>query len=181
MKRIIVFCIALLLLLGCGAPTAPEAAPTAAPTAAAPFEPVPTDDPAPADDPVPQGLVEELLAAWDGAGLLENVYQLEPGDVLDYYGIDLSTCRAGAVFADAVGYTDEVVILTGDKAGLDEAEALLQSHLDAVKAQFRGYDPEALALAEKAVFLREDDCLLFIVSPHAEEMLAAYRSLSSAR
>ena len=174
MKRIIVFCIAVLLLLGCRAPTAPEAAATAAPTAA-------PSEPAPADDPVPQDLVAELLAAWDWAGLLENVYQLEPGDVLDYYGIDLSACRAGAVFADAVGYTDEVVILTGDKAGLDEAEALLQSHLDAVKAQFRGYDPEALALAEKAVFLREGDCLLFIVSPHAEEMLAAYRSLSSAR
>ena len=175
MKRIFVCCIIVLLLLGCKAPKAPEAVATAAPTEVTMPEPTPTDNPSQED------LVTDLLSVWDGMGLLENMYEMEPGDVLDLYGIDLATCHAGAVFADAEGYTNEAVILTADKAVLDEAEALLQEHLDAVKAQFRGYDPKALALVEKAVFLREDDCLLFIVSPHAEEMLAAYRSLSSAR
>ena len=66
----------------------------------------------------------------------------------------------------------------GPKAVLRKAEALLQAHLDSVKAQFRGYDPEALALAEKAVFLREGDLLLFIIAPQAEDMLAVYRTLA---
>jgi len=47
-----------------------------------------------------------------------------------------------------------------------------------VKAQFKGYDPEALALAEKAVLVREGDALLFVISPSAEAMLSAFRDLT---
>lgn len=181
MKRIVVILLALMLLAGCAgresaspqvqpnAPAAPAAEPAPAEAAA---EPLPTEAPARRE------LAQELVDAWDGAGLLDGMYQMEPGDVLDYYGVDVSACLGSAFFMDAVGYTNEAVVLEAEGSVLDEAEALLQAHLDSVKAQFRGYDPEALALAEKAVFLREGDLLLFIIAPQAEDMLAVYRTLA---
>lgn len=180
MKRIVVFCIAALALLGCAGKE--EAAPAVpAPSLEAPAPAASALESTPAEA-LPEGtLGEALIAAWDARNLLEGLYEMAPEDALDYYGIDLSRCRYGAIYMDAEGYTNEAVVLEGDKAVLDEAEGLLREHLDAVKAQFRGYDPAALALAEKAVFLREGDVLLFIVSPHAEEMWAVYDALSSAR
>ena len=209
MKRFIVFCIALLLLVGCGgketaapqvqmdaraettaAPAAQTAAPvtqTAAPQSvsiasaatAEPAEPVVTEGPAPTDAPAEESLADKLLAQWQAAGLAQDMFPLATEDVLDYYGIDLSVCRSGVALGDAVGYANEAVFVEADKAVLDEVEALLQDHLTAVKAQYRGYDAEALALAEKAVLLREGDTVLFIISPNAEEMLAAYRGLTA--
>ncbi len=209
MKRIIMFCIALLLLVGCGgkeaapqvqldarteetaapATSAPE--PTAAPEiTAAPVEivaaPAPTDtptaEPAPTDAPTAEpapaeaGPVEALVADWTAQGLLNGLYPMEAGDVLDLYGIDFAACRGGAAFGDANGYTNEMVLLEADGAVLDEAEALLQGHLTAVKAQFKGYDPDALALAEKAVLVREGDMLLFAICPVADGLLSAFRA-----
>lgn len=212
MKRIIVFCIALLLLVGCGgkeaaapqvqmdaraqtaaAPAAQTAAPvteTAAPQSvsiasaataepAKPAEPVITAGPAPTDAPAQEALADKLLAQWQAAGLTEDMFPLAAADVFDYYGIDLSVCRSGVALGDAVGYANEAVFVEADKAILDQVEAMLQDHLTAVKAQYRGYDAEALALAEKAVLVREGDVVLFIVSPNAEEMLSAFRGLTA--
>ncbi len=204
MKRIIVFCIALLVLAGCGAKeaaapqvqmdaraevTAVPAAPTAAPQAlgseetALPeitTEPAPEVTEAPTPEPAPQesGLVSRLIAAWTQEGFLDALYPMDSEDVLDLYGIDFSACKSGAAFGDAVGYTNEAVIVEADGAVLDEVETMLKTHLEAVKAQFKGYDPEALALAEKAVLVREGDEMLFVISPHAEEMLSAFRDLT---
>ena len=202
MKRIIVFCIALLLLMGCGgkADAAPQvqlddrAQTTAAPAAdgpeetAAPAEPTaaPAEAAAPestgapaAPAPAQEGPVETLVARWNGEALLEGMYPMATEDALDLYGIDFAACLGGAAFGDADGYTNEAVVVQAEGAVLDEAEALLQDHLETVKAQFRGYDPEALALAEKAVLVREGDMLLFIISPNADAMLAAFRSLTA--
>ena len=84
----------------------------------------------------------------------------------------------GSNQGDAAGYANEAVIVEAEEAVLDEAEAMLRDHLQAVKAQYKGYDAEALALAEKAVLLREGDAVLYIVSPNAEAMLAVYRELT---
>ena len=201
MKRIIVFCIALLLLMGCGgkADAAPQvqlddrAQATAAPAAdgpeetaapaeptAAPVEDAPESADAPAAPaPAQEGPVETLVARWNGEALLEGMYPMAAEDALDLYGIDFAACLGGAAFGDADGYTNEAVVVQAEGTVLDEAEALLQDHLETVKAQFRGYDPEALALAEKAVLVREGDMLLFIISPNADAMLAAFRSLTA--
>ena len=186
MKRIIVFCIAALLLatcVACGekaaaapaeATAAPQTAVTAAPVAIRPAEPAATAEPA-----ANKGeLADKLAARWMEDGLAEDMYPLTADDALDYYGIDLSACFGGVVLGDAAGYANEAVIVEAEEAVLDEAEAMLRDHLQAVKAQYKGYDAEALALAEKAVLLREGDAVLYIVSPNAEAMLAVYRELT---
>ena len=156
--------------------TAAPAEPTAAPAEAA--APESTGAPA-APAPAQEGPVETLVARWNGEALLEGMYPMATEDALDLYGIDFAACLGGAAFGDADGYTNEAVVVQAEGAVLDEAEALLQDHLETVKAQFRGYDPEALALAEKAVLVREGDMLLFIISPNADAMLAAFRSLTA--
>ena len=204
MKRIIVFCIVLMLLAGCGGKknTAPQlqldarseatAAPAATvepietvapakPTAAAEATEAPAPTEEPAAEPVSEekGPVEALVASWETEGLLDGLFAMEAEDALDLYGIDFAACRGGAAFGDADGYTNEAVVVQADDEGLDEAEALLQDHLEAVKDQFQGYDPDALALAEKAVLVREGDMLLFVISPNADAMLAIFRSLTA--
>lgn len=201
MKRIIVFCIALLLLVGCGGkePAAPQvqmdqrASATAAPAAAtaapetvaivtaateAPAETTPTAEPAPANS-AESDFVDSLVVQWMTDGLMEDMYPLTAEDALDYYGIDFSACKAAMAFGDAVGYVNEAVIVAAEGPVLDEAEAMLKDHLTAVKNQFRGYDADALALAEKAVLIREGNMVLFIISPNAEAMLAVYRNLAA--
>lgn len=201
MKRIIVFCIALLLLAGCGGkePAAPQvqmdqrASATAAPAAAtaapetvaivtaateAPAETAPTAEPAPANS-AESDFVDSLVVQWMTDGLMEDMYPLTAEDALDYYGIDFSACKAAMAFGDAVGYVNEAVIVAAEGPVLDEAEAMLKDHLTAVKNQFRGYDADALALAEKAVLIREGNMVLFIISPNAEAMLAVYRNLAA--
>lgn len=204
MKRIVPVLIALLLLFGCGgkesdppqvqldaraestaAPTVTEepvvtTAPvtlTAAPEATE--TPIPTEEPTAEPAPAEESPVEKLVADWYAEELLESMYPMEAEDVLDLYGIDFAACRSAAAFGDAEGYTNEAVIVQADEAVLDEAEALLKDHLESVKAQFRGYDPAALALAEKAVLIREGDMLLFVISPNADDMLAAFGSLTA--
>lgn len=202
MKRVCILLIAL-LLVGCGgkqsAPPqiqpdaraesalAPAAAVvTAAPqaatvpeTAVAPAATEAPAAPAEASAPAEAGLVDELTARWAAEGLLEGLYPFAPEDFLDYSGIDLGACRGGAAYGDAVGYTNEAVVVEADSAVLDQVEELLTTHLAALKAQFRGYDAEALALAEKAVLVREGDAVLFVISPDAERMLALFRELTA--
>ena len=201
MKRIIVFCIALLLLAGCGGkePAAPQvqmdqrASATAAPAAAtaapetvaivtaateAPAETAPTAEPAPANS-AESDFVDSLVVQWMTDGLMEDMYPLTAEDALDYYGIDFSACKAAMAFGDAVGYVNEAVVVAAEGPALDEAEAMLKDHLNAMKNQFRGYDAEALALAEKAVLIREGNMVLFIISPNAEAMVAVYRNLAA--
>ena len=112
-------------------------------------------------------------------GLMDDMYPLTAEDALDYYGIDFSACKAAMAFGDAVGYVNEAVIVAAEGPVLDEAEAMLKDHLNAVKNQFRGSDADALALAEKAVLIREGNMVLFIISPNAEAMLAVYRNLAA--
>jgi hypothetical protein len=201
MKRIIVFCIALLLLVGCGGkePAAPQvqmdqrASATAAPAAATaapetvaivtaatevPAETAPTAEPAPANS-AESDFVDSLVVQWMTDGLMDDMYPLTAEDALDYYGIDFSACKAAVAFGDAVGYVNEAVVVAAEGAVLDEVEALLRDHLQAVKDQFRGYDAEALALAEKAVLIREGNMVLFVISPNAEAMTAVYRRLAA--
>lgn len=205
MKKIFVFCIVLLLLAGCGGKqndppqiqldtrleaTATPAftaepvetpAPTEEPTAAPEVTdtPSPTEEPAAGAESPKAGTVETLVAGWEAEGLLSGLYAMEAEDVLDLYGIDFAVCRGGAAFGDADGYTNEALVVQADEDSLDEAEALLQDHLESVKDQFRDYDPDALALAEKAVLIREGDMLVFIISPNADDMLAVFQSLTA--
>ena len=200
MKRIIVFCIALLLLAGCGGkePAAPQvqmdqrASATAAPAAAtaapetvaivvtateAPADPAPVAT-APANS-AESDFVDSLVIRWMTDGLMDDMYPMTAEDALDYYGIDFSACKAAMAFGDAVGYVNEAVVVAAEGPALDEAETMLKDHLNAMKNQFRGYDAEALALAEKAVLIREGNMVLFIISPNAEAMVAVYRNLAA--
>lgn len=149
---------------------------TPAPTEATTAEPAPTEATTAEPTPAEAGPAEKLAEQWAAQGLLQGLFPMAAGDVLDLYGIDFAACRSAAAFGDAEGYTNEVVLLEAEGPVLDEAEALLQGHLTAVKAQFKGYDPDALALAEKAVLVREGDMLLFAITPNAEALLSAFQA-----
>ena len=123
--------------------------------------------------------VDSLVIRWMTDGLMDDMYPMTAEDALDYYGIDFSACKAAMAFGDAVGYVNEAVVVAAEGPALDEAEAMLKDHLNAMKNQFRGYDAEALALAEKAVLIREGNMVLFIISPNAEAMVAVYRNLAA--
>ena len=120
---------------------------------------------------------QRVVDAWREKGFLTDMAAYSDEDLLDYYGIDVSACICAAGFADAVGYTDEAVVVAADEATAKEIEALLSDHLDSVKASFRSYDPDALKIAEDAVFLREGGVVLLIVSPNAQAMLEAFRTV----
>ncbi len=210
MKKWIIICWSLLLLVGCTAAPVPEvqldprAQATSAPTepvttpelaleTAVPEEteaplpeetetPLPeeTETPLPEETEVPSEatLSDRVAAAWEDAGYLSDLVQYSDMDLLDLYGIDLTACKSGIGFADAVGYTNEALVIEAEETMAAEIESLLKTHLETVKNQFRSYDPEALKLAEDAVLLRDGGVVVMIVSPLAEEMLAAYRSVN---
>ena len=68
-------------------------------------------------------------------------------------------------------------MIEADETTAKEIEALLGDHLDSVKRQFESYDPDAYALAEKAVLVREGGVVLMIVSPDAEAMKTVFEAL----
>ena len=194
MKKWIIICWSLLLLVGCTAAPVPEVQldPRAQATSA-PTEPVTTPEPVletavpeETEAPLPEEtevsseatLSDRVAAAWEDAGYLSDLVQYSDMDLLDLYGIDLTACKSGIGFADAVGYTNEALVIEAEETMAAEIESLLKTHLETVKNQFRSYDPEALKLAEDAVLLRDGGVVVMIVSPLAEEMLAAYRSVN---
>ena len=158
MKRTACLLLAAAFLLGCTAPAVPEVqidprAASAEPTGAA-AEPTGIPVESAMQEPV------QLTAA------------------LELYGIDLSRCISGAGYADAVGYTNEALVLEANGETAKELESLLDEHLKTMENQFRSYDPEALKIVESAILLREGGVVLMIVSPDAEEMLEAFRTVT---
>jgi hypothetical protein len=168
MKRMICLLLFAALLCACTSSDAPATQPPAPePSAAAEGTPAPEAAP----------YAQRVVDAWNEAGYLENMAPYSEEDLLDYYGIDLSTVKSGAGYADAVGYTLEALVIEADGETADEIETLLKDHLESLKTQFRSYDPDALKLAEDAVFEREGDVIVLIVSPNAQAMLGILRGI----
>ncbi len=193
MKKGLYLLLAAALLIGCAKPAAPELQKDPRMESAAVS--VPNVTPIPASEANPSApfhqpdetseageslsLAQRAAAAWDEQGLLNGMVPYSDSELLDYYGIDLSVCRSGIGYADAVGYTNEIVLIEADETEAARVKELLLSHLDAAKDQFRSYDPEALALVEKAVLLQEGGTVLMIVSPESDALLAVWRSLGA--
>lgn len=150
-----------------------ESKPTEAPS----VETQPTEAPEQPTEAPAQTFVQQVVNAWTSQGLLEGMAPYSDADLLDLYGIDLSACVGGAGYAEIVGYVKEAVIVEADEATAAEIEQLLTQHVAAVKEQFRSYDPDAYALAEKAVLVRSGGVVLMIISPDAEAMKAAFDAL----
>lgn len=121
---------------------------------------------------------QRVADAWKEKGYLDDMARYSDMDLLDYYGIDLSLCKCGVGFSDAVGYTTEAVVVVADGAAADEIETLLTEHVASMKEVFRSYDPEAYRIAENAVMLREGDLIVMIVSPDAQAMLDTLRTVT---
>ena len=164
MKRYWMVLLAAILLIGCAAPAAAPKTPAVQQTAAA------AEATAAEETPEPASLAETAAAAWREAGYLADMARYSDADLLDLYGIDTAECRSAAGYADAVGYTNEVVIVETDETTAAEIESLLREHLTAMENQFRSYDPEAQKLVEAAVLIRDGGMVLMIVSPDAEAM-----------
>ena len=203
MKRILVLVLAVCLILGTAAckGDTPAADPTAAPQNTDPSKDLPTEAPeqpteapeqpteapaeqpteAPAEQPTEapaqKSFAQRVADAWADAGFLNDMAPYSDVDLLDLYGIDLSACISGAGFADAVSYVNEAVVVEADEATAAAVEQLLKDHLEAVREQFRSYDADAYALAEKAVLVRDGGTVLMIVSPDAEAMRAVFAAV----
>ena len=121
---------------------------------------------------------QRVAETWEKKGYLDDMARYSDVDLLDYYGIDLSLCKCGVGFSDAVGYTTEAVVVVADGAAADEIESLLSEHVASMKEVFRSYDPEAYKIMENAVMLREGELIVMIVSPDAQAMLDTLRTVA---
>ena len=121
---------------------------------------------------------QRVAEAWEKKGYLDDMARYTDVDLLDYYGIDLSLCKCGVGFSDAVGYTTEAIVVVADGAAADEIESLLSEHVASMKEVFRSYDPEAYKIMENAEMLREGDLIVMIVSPDAQAMLDTLRTVA---
>lgn len=180
-----------LALAGCGAAETPqvqldermeaqapvaEQAETQAPTA----EPEPlaaTEPPAEGDEP-DETYAGALAAAFLQTGALDDMAPYSDTDLLDYYGIDPAACESIVGYTDAVGYTNELLIVQADEAQAAEFETLLAGYLEDRAAQFAGYDADAEALVRQAVLRRDGGVVLMIVSPEADALLDVYRGFT---
>ena len=124
------------------------------------------------------GYAQRLAAAFEQTGALDQMAQFSDMDLLDYYGIDPAACISVVGYTDAVGYTNEIVIVEADAALAEQIESLLADYLEARKAQFAGYDADAVTLVEQAVLRRDGGVVLMIVSPDAEALLQVYREFA---
>lgn len=188
MALALVLCLA---LAGCGAAETPqvqldermeaqapvaEQAETQAPTA----EPEPlaaTEPPAEGDEP-DETYAGALAAAFLQTGALDDMAPYSDTDLLDYYGIDPAACESIVGYTDAVGYTNELLIVQADEAQAAEFETLLAGYLEDRAAQFAGYDADAEALVRQAVLRRDGGVVLMIVSPEADALLDVYRGFT---
>ena len=150
----------------------PEPIETEAPAQTdAPEEAPATEAPVQTDPPQTEGYAQRVAAAWNAEGLLDGFVPYSEEDLLDLYGIDLSVCISGVGYAETAGLAvREMVLVEADDATASEVEQLLADHLESMKAQFRGYDPDAYALLETAVLIRDGGVVLMLVSPDAETL-----------
>lgn len=116
--------------------------------------------------------------AWKEKGYLDDMARFTDEDLLDYYGIDLSVCKGGIGYVDALGYTTEAIVVNADEATAKEIEKMLADHLASAKETFKSYDPEALKIVENAVLERDGGLVVMIVSPDAQAMLETLRSVN---
>lgn len=116
--------------------------------------------------------------AWKEKGYLDDMARFTDEDLLDYYGIDLSACKGGIGYVDALGYTTEAIIVNADEAMAKEIEMMLADHLASAKETFKSYDPDALKIVENAVLERDGGLVVMIVSPDAHAMLETLRCVN---
>ena len=121
---------------------------------------------------------QRVADAWKEKGYLDDMARFTADDLLDYYGIDLSLCKGGTGYVDALGYTNEAIVVVAEEATAQEIETLLSEHLAAAKETFRSYDPEAMKIVENAVMFREGELVVMIVSPDAQAMLETLRGVT---
>lgn len=178
-------------LAGCGAAEAPqvqldERMETQPPVLEQTEMQSPTVEPEPPTDtepPADGGEADEtyagaLAAAFLQTGALDDMAPYSDTDLLDYYGIDPAACESIVGYTDAVGYTNELLIVQADEAQAAEFETLLAGYLEDRAAQFAGYDADAEALVRQAVLRRDGGVVLMIVSPEADALLDVYRGFT---
>ena len=154
MKRTACLLLAAAFLLGCTAPAVPEvqidpraasaeptgaaAEPTGIPVESAMQEPVQlteapvSETPAQTDAPASERLSDRVIAAWTEAGYLSDMARYSELDLLDLYGIDLSRCISGAGYADAVGYTNEALVLEANGETVAENDVYCPEEIPAM-------------------------------------------------
>ena len=135
------------------------------------------------NDEFPEKLISALgtaalAAAFAQTGALDDMAPYSDTDLHDYYGIDPAACESIVGYTDAVGYTNELLIIQADEKLAAELETQLAGYLEDRAAQFAGYDADAEALVRQAVLRRDGGVVLMIVSPQADALLEVYRGFT---
>lgn len=98
--------------------------------------------------------------------------------VFNAYGVKPEDCKQQVVVSYYDGaVTAEVWLIEAvSQDTLNGIKALAQSRLESMQEQFQSYDPKAYALAQDAQLFTEGNCLVFVVSENAEQLVNTYKS-----
>ncbi len=152
--------------------------PTVEPELPADTEPTANAVPPAGEGEAEQTYAAALATAFLQTGALDDMVPYSDADLLNYYGIDPAACESIVYYIDAVGYTNELLIVQTDEAQAAEFETRLAGYLEDRAAQFAGYDADAETLVRQAVLRCDGGVVLMIVSPEADALLDVYRGFT---
>lgn len=104
-------------------------------------------------------------ALMDAGAFSEDLEEVEPVVLLQLYQLDESKVAAAAGFGSTGLTAEEVAVFEmTDEAAAQEAESLLQAHLEYQKESNVDYRPNEMPKLDKAVVERRGKTLLFLVA-----------------
>lgn len=104
-------------------------------------------------------------ALMDAGAFSEDLEEVEPVVLLQLYQLDESKVAAAAGFGSTGLTAEEVAVFEmTDEAAAQEAESLLQDHLEYQKESNVDYRPNEMPKLDKAVVERRGKTLLFLVA-----------------
>lgn len=128
----------------------------------------------------------EGAAAPDMQTVFASMAQYLPADaaafdseyVFNAYGVKPEDCKQQVVISyyDGAVTAELWLIEAVSKDALNTIKGLADSRLESMQEQFQSYDAQAYALAQNAQLFTEGNCLVFVVSENADQLVSVYKS-----